>query len=273
MTVAYSSPAYETLYIIFEWKSPDALMRLRTSEGHGQGLWNHHRQLAQPPQPPRPRQTCRCSPLVSGDVDASLAAYLAELHDQGRAPASASTALAGACFRARLAREPSPAGERLARVLAGYRRTGGDRGRGQAQRSGRQTWPPSSPPATGLAAAAAAASLTRSLASAAGSTPAGLLFMAGMRRSEASALRWAHVGDAADDDGIPVTVRRSKTNQETRYVRFVKAGVARAIWPPARVLSFAIRPAKNSRNRETASIRTRVRWGSELGCPDWEGEW
>ena len=51
--------------------------------------------------------------------DASLAAYLAELHDQGRAPASASTAVAAACFRARLAHEPSPAGERTARVLAG----------------------------------------------------------------------------------------------------------------------------------------------------------
>ena len=65
--------------------------------------------------------------------DQALATYLAELHDQGRAPASASTAVAAACFRARLAGEPSPAGERTARVLAGYRRTGGDRGRGQAR--------------------------------------------------------------------------------------------------------------------------------------------
>ena len=36
-------------------------------------------------------------------------------------------------IRARLARVPSPAGERTARVLAGYRRTAGDRGRGQAR--------------------------------------------------------------------------------------------------------------------------------------------
>ena len=42
---------------------------------------------------------------------------------------------------------------------------------------------------------------------------AGLLFMAGMRRSEVSALRWADVGDAADGDGVLVTIRRSKTNQ------------------------------------------------------------
>ena len=62
--------------------------------------------------------------------DATLAGYLAEFHDLGRAPASASTAVAAACFRARLADEPSPAGERAARVLAGYRRTASARGRG-----------------------------------------------------------------------------------------------------------------------------------------------
>ena len=59
----------------------------------------------------------------------------------------------------------------------------------------------------------------------------GLAFMAGMRRSEVSALRWDDVADAADGDGILVTVRRSKTNQEgdVNDVRFVKGGVARAI--------------------------------------------
>ena len=60
---------------------------------------------------------------------------------------------------------------------------------------------------------------------------AGLLFMAGMRRSEVSALRWADVADAADRDGVLVTVRRGKTNQEgeRRDVRFVTDGVARAL--------------------------------------------
>ena len=38
-----------------------------------------------------------------------------------------------ACFREKLAGEPSPACERTGRVLAGYRRTAGDRGRGQAR--------------------------------------------------------------------------------------------------------------------------------------------
>ena len=65
--------------------------------------------------------------------DPHLAACLPELHDHGRAPSSASTAVAAACFRARLAGETSPAGERTARVLADYRRTVGERGRGQAR--------------------------------------------------------------------------------------------------------------------------------------------
>ena len=55
--------------------------------------------------------------------------------------------------------------------------------------------------------------------------------MAGMRRSGVSALRWADVGDSTDGDGMLVTVRRRKTNQEgeTNDVRFAKEGVARAL--------------------------------------------
>ena len=60
---------------------------------------------------------------------------------------------------------------------------------------------------------------------------AGLLFMAAIRRSEVSALRWVDVPDSTDGDGTLVTGRRSKTNQEGEVndVRFVKDGVARAI--------------------------------------------
>ena len=66
--------------------------------------------------------------------DATFALYLAELHDAGRAPASAALAVAAAGFRARLAGQPPPGGPRTARVLAGYRRTAAERGRGQARR-------------------------------------------------------------------------------------------------------------------------------------------
>ena len=130
--------------------------------------------------------------------------------------------------------EPSPAGERTARVLAGYRRTASARGRGLRRGFG----------AADLAAVLATCHRPRRRGRGVESDQvarergrldaviAGLLFMAGMRRSEVSALRWADGADAADGDGILVTVRRrSKTNQEgeTRDVRFVKDGVARAL--------------------------------------------
>ena len=136
-------------------------------------------------------------------------------------------------FRARLAGEPSPAGERTARVLAGYRRTAVERGRGQARPFG----------AADLAAVLATCQRPRRRGRGVESEEvalergrldaviAGLLFMAGMRRSEVSALRWADVGESAIDDRMLVTVRRGKTNPEgeTRDVRFVKADVARAL--------------------------------------------
>ena len=46
---------------------------------------------------------------------------------------------------------------------------------------------------------------------------AGLLFMAGMRRSEVSALRWADIADSTDGDSMLVTVRRSKTNPASTF--------------------------------------------------------
>ena len=165
--------------------------------------------------------------------DVTPAAYLAELHDAGRASSSASMAVAAACFRAKLAGQPTPAGERTARVLAGYRRTAGERGRGQARPFG----------VSDLAAVLATCHRPRRRGRGIESEEvarergcldaviAGLLFMAGMRRSEVSALRWVDVVDATDGDGVLVTVRRSKTNQEGEVndARFLKDGVARAI--------------------------------------------
>ena len=109
----------------------------------------------------------------------------------------------------RMPRQPHPAGERTARVLAGYRRTSADRGRGRAS--------PFS--AADLAAVLATCHRPRRRgrgvesdqeAAARGRLDgviAGLLFMGGLRRSEVSALRWADVEDAGDGDGILVTVR------------------------------------------------------------------
>ena len=54
--------------------------------------------------------------------DASLAAYLAHVFESGRAASTAAQAVKAANFRAKLAGQPPPAGERTARVMAGYRR-------------------------------------------------------------------------------------------------------------------------------------------------------
>ena len=165
--------------------------------------------------------------------DASLAVYLGELFEAGRAPATAALAVAAVRFRAKLAGQPDPAGEATARVLGGYRRTAADRGRGQAA--------PLS--ADGLAAILATAARPRTDGRGVESHTtaqrrgrldaviAGLLFMGGLRRSEVSALEWRDVSDARDGDGVLLTVRTSKTNQEgdAADVRYLKNGAAKAI--------------------------------------------
>ena len=165
--------------------------------------------------------------------DARLAAYLGELFEAGRAPATAALAVAAVRFRAKLAGQPDPAGEATARVLGGYRRTAADRGRGQAK--------PLS--ADGLAAILATAARPRTdgrgveshtTAQRRGRTDAviaSLLFMGGLRRAEVSALEWRDVSDTSDGDGVLVNVRVSKTNQEADAgdVRYLKNGPAKAI--------------------------------------------
>ena len=165
--------------------------------------------------------------------DASLAVYLGELFEAGRAPATAALAVAAVRFRAKLAGQPAPAGEATARVLGGYRRTAADRGRGQAAPLR----------ADGLAAILATAARPRTDGRGVESHTtahrrgrldaviASLLFMGGLRRSEVSALEWRDVSDARDGDGVLLTVRTSKTNQEgdAADVRYLKNGAAKAI--------------------------------------------
>ena len=165
--------------------------------------------------------------------DPLLAVYLGELFEAGRAPATAALAVAAVRFRAKLAGQPDPAGEATARVLGGYRRTAADRGRGQAAPLR----------ADGLAAILATADRPRTDGRGVESHTtaqrrgrldaviAGLLFMGGLRRSEVAALRWADVTDASDGDGVLLTVRTSKTNQEgdAADVRYLKNGAAKAI--------------------------------------------
>ena len=136
-------------------------------------------------------------------------------------------------FRAKLAGQPDPSGAATARVLGGYRRTAADRGRGQAAPLR----------ADGLAAILATAERPRTDGRGVEShitahrrgrldaVIASLLFMGGLRRSEVAALRWADVTDARDGEGVLLTVRTSKTNQEgdAADVRYLKNGPAKAI--------------------------------------------
>ena len=147
----------------------------------------------------------RLDAWLAGELDdVTLAAYLAELHDAGRASSSASggSAAWGDAGRAADSRQRAdgPGARR-------DRRTAGARGRGQRDRS---TWL-CSLPAAGRGGAGAGSSPRRSSGGRVDAVIAGLLFMAGMRRSEVSALRWADVVDSTDGDGMLVTVRRSKT--------------------------------------------------------------
>ena len=164
-------------------------------------------------------------------TDALLAAYLGAIFVAGRAPATAALAVAAVRFRATLAGQPAPAGEATARVLGGYRRTAADRGQAAPLR------------ADGLAAILATAARPRTDGRGVESPTtahrrgrldaviAGLLFMGGLRRSEVSALEWRDVSDARDGDGVLLTVRTSKTNQEgdAADVRYLKNGGANAI--------------------------------------------
>ena len=138
--------------------------------------------------------------------DASLAVYLGTIFEAGRAPATAALAVAAVRFRAKLAGQPDPAGEATDRVLAGYRRTGSDRGRGQAA--------PLS--ADGLAAILATVERPRT-------DGRGV-------ESHTTAQRRGRT-DASDGDGVLITVRTSKTNQEgdTADVRYLKNGAAAAV--------------------------------------------
>ena len=65
--------------------------------------------------------------------DALLAVYLGTIFEAGRAPSTAALAVAAVRFRAKLAGQPSPVGPLSGRVMAGLRREGRDRGRGQVQ--------------------------------------------------------------------------------------------------------------------------------------------
>ena len=70
---------------------------------------------------------------LTGLDDSQLAEYLTRLHGSGASPASAAMVCAAVRFLAKTMGQPSPAGPLSGRVMAGLRREGKDRGRGQVQ--------------------------------------------------------------------------------------------------------------------------------------------
>ncbi len=165
--------------------------------------------------------------------DETLADYLGSLDETGKAPATATTAVAAVRFRARLAEQPDPVGPVADRALKGFSRAGrAERGRGQVpcldldaiaqimavadrpRRTGRGT--------ESEAVARRRGAVDRAIV--------GTMFQACLRRSELAALQWRDVQPSSLLNAYRVQVRASKTNQEGEAdFRLVKNGVARAL--------------------------------------------
>ena len=163
--------------------------------------------------------------------DAGLANALAAMADAGASPASCRVAAAAAAKVSGLMGKTNPRGSKTAAILQGIGRRHRSRGRGQA-----------APLDSAAAAAIVATAHQRRPAGRGMESQAradarakvdiaivGLLFHAGLRRSEAAALRWSDV--SAAKGGITVSVRTSKTNQDggRADVRFVAGDLAAAV--------------------------------------------
>ena len=70
---------------------------------------------------------------VDRQADSTMADHIAGLHAAGAAPASIALVVAAVQFRAKIAGTRSPVGEVARRTLAGIRKEGRERGRGQAR--------------------------------------------------------------------------------------------------------------------------------------------
>ena len=133
--------------------------------------------------------------------DPALAEYLSEVFEDGKTPAVAAMVVAAVKFRAKLTGTESPVGAATTRVLAGFRRAGRTRGRGQVEGV---RWEQAD------AAAALAANEETKLA---GLRDAAVLAVASdalLRVSELAALTVADI----DMTEQTITIQRSKTDQE-----------------------------------------------------------
>ncbi len=136
-------------------------------------------------------------------TDTALAAYLSMQFEAGKSPALASLIVAAVRFRSKLHGEASPAGPATDRVLAGFRRKGRDRGRGQVAGI---RWEQ----------ADATAAIAAKTGSPKGLRDAAILAVGSdalLRVSEIAALNVEDLETEEDSSGR-LTVRHSKTDQE-----------------------------------------------------------
>ena len=177
-------------------------------------------------------------PLPAAPVE--LAAYLAE-RAQSASIATVRMAKAAVVFVHKAKGEPSPVTDDVIEVMRGLAASKAtERGRGQARAITRDDF------AVILARAGEPRKLGRGMETAETAAEraqidraiAGVLFHAGLRRSEAAELRWGDVEPAASIPGaLTIRVRTSKTNRdgEATDVRLAKNGAAAAL--------TALRPA------------------------------
>ena len=170
---------------------------------------------------------------VDRQADSTIPDHIAGLHASGAAPASIALVVAAIQFRAKIAGTRSPVGEVARRTLAGIRKEGRERGRGQARAVTydqviRMQAVAGQPRRRGRGIESPDVATRRGAEDAA---LVGLAFQAGLRRSEIAALRWADVGPAAIPGAVLIHVRASKTDPagDRTDIRMAKNGTADAL--------------------------------------------
>lgn len=139
-------------------------------------------------------------------TDGWLASYLAALFHRGRSPASASMVVAAVRFQAKTTGAPSPVGPATHRVLAGFRREGRKRGRGQVEGI---SWEMAD-----IIAALITAVEPGSRAALRDAALVSIMSDAMLRVSEVAALRCADVREDNGSGAGLLTIHSSKTDQD-----------------------------------------------------------
>ena len=165
-------------------------------------------------------------------TDGWLASYLASLFHRGRSPSSASMVVAAVRFQAKTTGTRSPVGPATDRVLAGFRREGRKRGRGQVEGI---SWEMAD-----IIAALITAVEPESLAAFRDAALISIMSDAMLRVSEVAALQCADIQEDNGGAGL-LTIHNSKTDQDGEgAVLFLGALTMRRIraWKTAAGFNF-----------------------------------